>query len=78
MKYLWIVMLIVGEIAWIRAMIMELKENKEFLEEFYPNDKTTHWDNFWDCFTEIKFTFFFVVTHTLLIFIISLMMYTVK
>lgn len=78
MKYLWIVMLIVGEIAWIRAMIMELKENKEFLEEFYPNDKTTYWDIFREAFTEIKFTFFFTVTHVLLTFIISLMMYTVK
>ena len=78
MKYLWIVMLIIGEIAWIRAMIKELKENKETLEIIYPNDKITHWENFWDCFGEIQFTFFFVVTHTITIFIISLMMYTVK
>lgn len=78
MKYLWIIMLIIGEIAWIRAMIKELKENKETLEIIYPNDKITHWENFWDCFSEIQFTFFFVVTHTITIFIISLMMYTVK
>lgn len=78
MKYLWIVMLIVGEIAWIRAMIRELKENKETLEIIYPNEKITHWENFWDCFSEIQFTFFFIVTHTITIFIISLMMYTVK
>ena len=61
MKYLWIIMLIIGEIAWIRAMIKELKENKETLEIIYPNDKITHWENFWDCFSEIQFTFFFFV-----------------
>ena len=77
MKYLWIVMLIVGEIAWIYAMIKELKENKEFHEEIY-HEKIGHWENFCDCFDEISFTFFFALTHTMAIFIISLMMYTIK
>lgn len=77
MKYIWIVMLIVGEIAWIWAMIKELKENKEFHKEFY-NEKIGHWENFWDCFNEMSFTFFFAVTHIVTIFIISLMMYVIK
>lgn len=78
MKYLWIVMLIIGEIAWIWAMIKELKENKEFFEEFYPNDKTTHWENFWDCFGDKGFTFFFVITHIFTIFVLSLTLYIEK
>ena len=77
MKYIWIVMLIIGEISWIWATIKELKENKEFYEEIY-HEKISHWENFWDCFNEMEFTFFFVVTHTITIFIISLMMYVIK
>ena len=77
MKYLWIVMLIVGEILWIKAMIKELKENKEALEDFYQ-EKFTFWENFCDCFREIEITFFFVVTHTIIVFILSLALYVAK
>lgn len=77
MKYLWIVMLIVGEIAWIRATIKELKENRENLQEI-RREKVTLWKNFWDCFEELGFTFFFAITHTITIFIISLALYVAK
>ena len=77
MKYIWIVMLIIGEISWIWATIKELKENKKLLEEIY-HEKISHWENFWDCFDDMNFTFFFAVTHIFAIFIISLTMYIVK
>lgn len=77
MKYLWIIMLIVGEILWIKATIKELKENKEALEEFYQ-EKFTFWENFLDCFNEKGFTFFFVVTHIIIIFSLSLTLYIEK
>jgi hypothetical protein len=77
MKYIWIVMLIIGEILWIKATIKELKENKEALEDFYQ-EKFTFWENFCDCFCEIKSTFFFVVTHIITIFVLSLALYVAK